>query len=275
VTHRWRTATVASGGETIYYEVTGADEASAVVLTHGAGGSHAAWFQQVPPLADAGYRVVTWDSRGFGRSTFTTGVIGTDDAVDDLVAVLDAIGGPRVDLVGQSMGGWWATAFALAQPQRVRSLTLSNTVGGLWTDALAEHFANFVAGAAVADESRLGVHNALGPSFLARDPARAFLYQQLNTFHDPPMAAVGRVLASARIEHAALDALGIPILVITGTDDALFPAQLVTESASRLANARVVEIGDAGHSPYFERPDEYNAVLLGFLADHAENGVTG
>ena len=50
VTHLWRTATVASGGETIYYEVTGADYAPAVVLTHGAGGSHAAWFQCRPPL---------------------------------------------------------------------------------------------------------------------------------------------------------------------------------------------------------------------------------
>jgi len=270
VTHRWQTASVASGGETIYYEVTGADDAPAVVLTHGAGGSHAAWFQQVPPLADAGYRVVTWDSRGFGRSTFTTGVMSADTAVDDLVAVLDAIGCKRVHLVGQSMGGWWATAFALAQPHRLRSLTLSNTVAGLWTDALFEHFANFVAGAAAADESRLGVHNAVGPSFAARDPAHAFLYQQLNTFHDPPMAAVGRVLADARIEHAALDALGIPILVITASDDALFPAPLVTDSASRLINARVVEIGDAGHSPYFERPDEYNAALLGFLAEHGE-----
>jgi pimeloyl-ACP methyl ester carboxylesterase len=89
------------------------------------------------------------------------------------------------------------------------------------------------------------------------------------------MAAVGRVLADARVEHAALDALGIPILVITATDDALFPARLVADSASRLANATVVEIGDAGHSPYFERPDEYNAALLGFLAEHGESDVRG
>jgi pimeloyl-ACP methyl ester carboxylesterase len=84
------------------------------------------------------------------------------------------------------------------------------------------------------------------------------------------MAAVARVLMGARIEHAALDALGIPVLVITGTDDALFPAPLVTDSVSRLTNATVIEIADAGHSPYFERPDEYNAALLRFLADHAD-----
>jgi pimeloyl-ACP methyl ester carboxylesterase len=266
MTHAWRTATVASGGETIYYEVTGTDDAPAVVLTHGAGGSHAAWFQQVPALADAGYRVVTWDSRGFGRSTFATGTLGTDAAVADLVAVLDAAGIERAHLVGQSMGGWWVSAFALAHPHRLRSLTLSNTVAGLWTDELVEHFAHFAAGAAAPDDSRLGVHSALGPSLVRRDPARAFLYQQLNTFHDPPMGLVAHALTGSRIEHAALDAVGIPILVITGTDDALFPAPLVTDSASRLAHATIVEIGDAGHSPYFERPDEYNAALLRFLA---------
>ena len=51
---RWQTGTVDSFGEQIYYEVTGADDAPAIVLTHGAGGSHAAWYQQVPVLADAG-----------------------------------------------------------------------------------------------------------------------------------------------------------------------------------------------------------------------------
>ena len=51
---RWRTGTVACGGETIYYEVTGDAGAPAVLLTHGAGGSHAVWFQQVPALAAAG-----------------------------------------------------------------------------------------------------------------------------------------------------------------------------------------------------------------------------
>jgi len=266
MTHPWRTATVASGGETIYYEVTGPADGPAVVLTHGAGGSHAAWFQQVPALADAGYRVVTWDSRGFGKSTFATGVLGADAAVADLVAILDAVGLDRVHLVGQSMGGWWATAFALVHPERLRSLTLSNTVGGLWTDALVAHFANFVAGAAAADDSRLGVHSALGTSFVARDPAHAFLYQQLNTFHEPPMAAVAGALTGSAVQHAALDATGVPILVITGTDDVLFPAPLVIDSASRLTNATIVEIADAGHSPYFERPDEYNAALLRFLA---------
>ena len=60
----WRTGRVVSGGEEITYEVIG-DDGPVVLLTHGAGGSHASWFQQVPFLAALGYRVVTWDCRGF------------------------------------------------------------------------------------------------------------------------------------------------------------------------------------------------------------------
>jgi pimeloyl-ACP methyl ester carboxylesterase len=266
MSHRWRTGTVESDGETIYYEVVGSADAPAVVLTHGAGGSHAVWYQQVPVLADAGYRVVAWDSRGFGRSTFTTGRLGPAEAAADLDRVLDAAGADRIHLVGQSMGGWWATAFALAQPGRLDSLTLSNTVGGLWTEALTQHFSTFVSSATAEDDAVLGLHSALSPSFAAREPAGAFLYQQLNTFHSPPLRAVGSALTGARVDHADIDALGIPVLVITGRDDALFPAALVAESARRLTNAEIVEISDAGHSPYFERPDEYNAALLRHFA---------
>jgi pimeloyl-ACP methyl ester carboxylesterase len=159
------------------------------------------------------------------------------------------------------MGGWWVTAFALAHPERVRTLTLSNTVGGLWTDALNEHFAGYVRTAAP-EQPRIGAHNAVSPAFAQRDPAGAFLYQQINTFHTPPMGAVLQALTGERIAHAELDALGIPILMITGTDDDLFPAPLIVESAGMLKNATLVEIAGAGHSGYFERPDEYNAALL-------------
>ena len=193
MTARWQTGTVACGGEEIYYEVSGDDDLPAIMLTHGMGGTHAAWFQQVPTLAANGFRVITWDCRGFGNSTFTSGVHGSAAAVADMAAVLDATGTPGAHLVGQSMGGWWVTAFTVAHPARTHSLTLSNTVGGLWTTALLEYFrewttkyvANFGA------EQRIGAHAAISPTFVERDPARAFLYQELNTFHTPPMAAVG------------------------------------------------------------------------------------
>jgi pimeloyl-ACP methyl ester carboxylesterase len=260
----WRTGTVACGGESIYYEVSGAADAPAVLLTHGAGGSHAAWFQQVPALCNAGYRVVTWDTRGFGNSTFASGEHGCGAAVTDMTAVLDAAGVEQAHIVGQSMGGWWVTAFACARPERTRSLTLTNTVGGLWTDALMTYFTGSLTNI-VPEEPTIGAHPALAKAFVDRDPAGAFLYQQLNTFHSPPMREVVTALTGTAVAHADIDALGIPVLVVTGSDDALFPPELVIDSAQRLARATIVTISDAGHSPYFERPAEFNAALLGFL----------
>jgi pimeloyl-ACP methyl ester carboxylesterase len=222
----------------------------------------------VPALTAAGYRVITWDCRGFGLSTFTSSAHGSDAAVADMHAVLDATETPAAHLAGQSMGGWWVTAFTVGFPERVHTLTLSNTIGGLWTDALFEAFTSLRAPQA-SDEQRIGVHPALGASLVGRDPARAFLYQQLNTFHTPPMGEVFGALVGSRVEYAALDATEVPILVISGTDDALFPAPLVAEIAAMLANATYVEIADAGHSPYFERPDEYNDALLQFVGKHS------
>lgn len=264
---RWRTGTVASGGEDVYYEVTGED-GPVVVLTHGAGGSHAAWFQQVPPLAAAGYRVVTWDARGFGCTTYRSGVHGAAAHADDLEAVLDAVGiDERVHLVGQSMGGWWVTEFAVTRPARTRSLALCDTVGALWTDELRAAFTRYgeEAAAAFGAPVRVGGHPALGPGLARRDPATAFLYQQLNTFHAPPMLDVLPALEQGTRTHAEVAALGIPVLVLAGADDPIFPAPLLAHSAARIDGARFVEVPDAGHSPYFEHAAAFNAALLAFL----------
>jgi len=265
----WRTGRVDHGGESLYYEVTGDAGARTIVLTHGAGGTHASWFQQVPVLAAAGYRVVTWDSRGFGNSTCRTGNVGADIAAGDLAAILDAAGvneNQAVDLVGQSMGGWWVSAFTVTHPRRVRTLTLANTIGGLFTPELHAHFRSLLK-APADDVPRLGRHSALSAGLATRDPALAFLYQELDSFHEPPFAAVMRALTGWEVTHEAMNATRVPVLVVTSPDDQLFPAPLIKSGAARLQHARVVEIAGAGHSSYFERANDFNRELLAFLAD--------
>jgi pimeloyl-ACP methyl ester carboxylesterase len=264
----WRPGQVDHDGESLYYEVTGPPDARTVVLTHGAGGTHASWFQQVPVLAAAGYRVVTWDSRGFGNSTCRSGTVGADVAAGDLAAILDAgaIHEP-VDLVGQSMGGWWVSAFAITYPQRVRTLTLANTIGGLFTPELHAHFRSLFKAPVADDVVRLGTHSAISAQLATRDPALAFLYQQLDSFHEPPLPAVMRALTGWEVTPAQIDATGVPVLVVTSPEEQLFPAPLITAGAQRLRDARVVEIAGAGHSSYFERASDFNAALLAFLRE--------
>jgi len=267
---------VDSEGEEIYAEVIDTAEPGreTVVLSHGAGGTHAAWFNQVPVLAQQ-YRVVTWDSRGFGNSTNRNDMVGPAAAATDLRAVLDAVGvAEPVHLVGQSMGGWHMVEFALDHPDRVRSLALCDTIGSLYTDELRTHFEAFMSkgglGAArggPGSPQELGVHTAISAANLAANPTLGFLYQQLGSFHSPPMKLIGPALAGTAHRHAEVEALGVPVLFLVGRDDQIFPAPLLAASAQLLPGATFVEIDDAGHSPYFEQPVAFNEALIRFLGD--------
>ena len=252
-----------SGGERIYYEDVGAGDPP-VVLCHGAGGNHAVWYQQVPVFARH-RRVVSFDQRGFGRSTARGGPNRPDLAVRDLAAVLDAAGaaGP-LDVVGQSMGGWCALGFALAQPARVRRLVLADTPGGIMTPELAASLRSLGAGPAVPTDV-LGRHPALGASLVARDPARAYLYQMLGAFGEPDLAKVAPSLFGTVVPDAQLAALALPVLFVVGAEDALFPPSAIRASAAKVPGACVAEIADAGHSPYFEQPEAWNRAVGEFL----------
>jgi pimeloyl-ACP methyl ester carboxylesterase len=251
-------------GERLYFEAIG--EGPALVLTHGAGGNHAVWFQQVPRFARS-RRVVLWDQRGFGRSTARGGPNNPARAAADLAALLDHLAVARADLVGQSMGGWAVLALALEQPARVRSLVLADTPGGIDTPESRSAFRNVAPGGFA--RSELGRHPAVAPDFFERHPARAVLYQQLGGFGEPRLADVLPSLVATRHDGGALARLSCPVLLIVGAVDGLFSPDLIHASARQLpaaCRARVATIPRAGHSPYFEEPDAWNRAVDDFLA---------
>jgi len=98
-----------------------------ILFHHGIGASAGIWAGWRPALADA-HRLVTFDMRGYGRSTIPAADFrwSLDLLVDDLFAVADAAGLPRFHLVGESIGGTVALAAALARPARIATLTVSN-----------------------------------------------------------------------------------------------------------------------------------------------------
>jgi pimeloyl-ACP methyl ester carboxylesterase len=252
-------------GERIYWEAIG--DGPPLVLTHGAGGNHAVWFQQVPRFARE-RRVVLWDQRGFGRSSARGGPNTPARASADLAALLAQLGIARADLVGQSMGGWAVLGLALSEPARVRSLVLADTPGGIDTPELRAAWASVGRSGGFASQE-LGRHPAVAPDFFERHPERATLYQQLGGFGDPKLADVLPALVATRHDAAALAKLGCPALLVVGEVDGLFSPEVIFASAKQLpptCRARVVTIPRAGHSPYFEEPDAWNRALEEFLA---------
>lgn len=251
--------------ESIVWESYG--EGDCVVLTHGMGGSHASWFQQVPVFARR-FRVVTWDQRGFGRSTTASGRLGPEVASHDLEALLDHLAIERAHLIGQSMGGFTAMAFALRRPERVRSLVLADTPGGISTPRGAAHFPSYIAGMAKAppvEQWPIDRHPAIGGSLGARDPALAFLYDQIASLSPPPAPAIAIELLRTAHATDAITALRMPVLFVVGAEDPIFPPDVIRDAAACVPGSRVVVLPGAGHSPYFETPNAWNDVVLGFL----------
>ena len=246
---------------TLYYEVHG--DGPALVFAHGAGGNTLIWWQQVPHFA-RGRRVVTFDHRGFGRSTCAPADFHAREFAGDLRAILDAAGIERAALVCQSMGGWTGLRSALEFPERVACLVLSGTPGGVFTPKVFEAFARI--GRIAAGEGIRGAP-ALAPDFPAREPALAHLYDQISARNPGLPPAALATLAQARVEPAELAGYAIPTLMISGAHDQLFPPEVLKEAAAQIPGCRLASVSSSGHSPYFEDAPRFNRIVAEFLAE--------
>lgn len=248
---------------TLYYEVHG--DGPALVLAHGAGGNRLSWWQQIPFLAQR-HRVVVIDHRGFGRSRCDA--FRPSEFASDLEAVLDAAGVERASLVCQSMGGWTGLPFALRHPERVRSLVLACTPGGYVNEA--------VLSAAKSLPQRLeqsGIDHtpALGASFARRRPDMLHLYDQIGLLNEQVgFAAAARLFEpEARVAPDEARRLATPLLMLTGSEDLLFPPPVMRAVAAELPGAKLEEVEGSGHSIYFEMPDLFNRLVGAFVERHA------
>lgn len=259
------TGFVPVGGEQIYYESTG--EGAPIVFCHGYGGNHVVWYQQVPEFART-HRALTWDQRGFGRSTNNTNKVDPLTAATDLLALIDHLKLDRVHLVGQSMGGWTVLAFALDHPNRVLSLTLADSIGGIYTPKIEQDFDAFIkenTAKQAQGPPPIGHHPALNPGLAERDLAKAFLYEQLGSLAPPASPAIPMMLRTTKFDHARLAEFRRPVLFIVGSEDNIFTPDMIRAAAPLLPTSRVIQINGAGHSAYFEQPDDWNRAYRDFL----------
>ena len=246
----------AAAQETIYYEVTGDGEP--LILSHGAGGNHAIWFEQVAFFSRR-YKVITWDQRSFGNSTDHAGRHDAEAFAADLLMLLDHLEIDKAHLAGQSMGGWTTVRFALDHPDRVRSVILADTTGGIVTDEVRAGYERILRG-----EARAEAERARAEGRLDEDSRRSLLYGQISSLNGERPTDIGAMLFGVDYSPRAAE-LTMPVLMIVGSEDPLFRPPSIRTIANLLPNVRVVEIPGAGHSPYFYQPAQWNRVVLEFL----------
>jgi len=236
-----------------------------VVFLHAATGNSLVWEYQLPAFARAGYRVVTYDRRGFGRSATELGGAQPATDADDLLGLLDHLGLDRVHLVGTAAGGGVALDFALSFPDRLRSVVIANALGGVQDADYLEMGQRLRPPqfAALPPDVR-----ELGPSYRAANPDGVRRWLELHHLSwpggSPPRAQPTR----NRITFALLETLKVPTLLLTGDADLYTPPSVLRLFAARIRAAESVVVPEAGHSAYWEQPEIFNRTVLEFLRKH-------
>ena len=260
--------TVFVGDDEFLVREMGSHEGVPVLLVHGlAGASLTEWYQVAPKLA-AHRRVILVDHRGHGLSAPADIRFEVDDDADDLAGVLDDLGVGVVDVVGYSMGGIIAQAFAQRHPGRVRKLVLiatftTHSEGYRWlrrVGALLARGWERLTGVGTA-EIRSGYLIARGA---VRPENARWVWRE--TQRRNVESGAQATFALLRFDSRQwIGRIGVDTLVIVPTGDFLVPPPWQRELASAIPGSRLVEVEGAGHELVWTHPDRVVDELAAFL----------
>lgn len=241
-----------------------------VIFLHGIGGSSLNWTAQLTALSPY-YHAVAWDMRGYGMSEDYDGPFLLDDVTDDLRQVLDTFTGDSAHLVGLSMGGMIAVEFYRRFPDRVASLLLCNTNAGLGGDYTPEQKAEFIRLRKTPLVNGKKIEDIIPdilPALLGKSPSQEAIHNITSSLRllrpDPYIKAIEAIMdfdCTDVLEHVT-----VPVQLIAGNEDNVTPAQTMATMCSHISGAQLTVIEQAGHLSNLEQPDEFNQILLEFIA---------
>jgi 3-oxoadipate enol-lactonase len=250
------------------HEVAGSGPA--LLLVHAGIADRRMWDDQMGPFTEAGWTVVRPDLPGFGETPLPDRPVALWAALRDL---LDHLGVERAVVVGCSLGGRAAVDLALAAPDRVRALVLvgSGLAGHRFREpALFELWDRSEGALERGDHQEAArVEVETWVVGMDRDPAAV----------DPEVRRRVTEMLLAAYAHGEADLeapdppaagrlgqVAAPTLVLVGTHDRPDLQEMAAALAGGIGGAERVDLPGTAHLPNMERPDEFNRVVLGFLA---------
>lgn len=271
------------GGVRLCVDIAGPADGAPVVLLHGGGQTRHAWRHSQRALADSGYCVAAYDARGHGESDWATdGDYSTDALVGDLRAVIDTLHAPPA-LVGASMGGITALAAVgesdavLASALVLVDITPTIEPAGLARirDFMTGHPHGFASLEEVADA--VAAYNPERPR--PKDPSglmknlRRGDDDRLYWHWDPKIVSDRFDEHTAYLETyesrmcAAAERVHVPTLLVRGASSDVVSPQGIARLRALIPDARIEEIGGAGHMVAGDRNDAFGDAVGAFLAE--------
>lgn len=213
----------------------------------------------------------SWRTALAGLSSAVEVIANSGASIEEMAASLLDRAPERFVLLGHSLGGYVALEAALAAPERVAGLILASTSARAETDAARQGRAQLVE-AAQADFP--GVAARLARAALARENRARCLGEVEAMMLAGGAERFAREQAAAATRPAFADrigAIGCPVLVITGSADAVIPSAASDELAAAIRRARLVRLAGCGHMPQLEERASFAAAIAGF---HSAEAVT-
>ena len=265
-------------GVPINYVDVGAGEEEPVVLVHGLGGQWQNWLENIPRLAE-GRRVLALDLPGFGLTPEPEGEISISGYGRYVDAFCEQLGLGKVDMVGNSMGGFVVAEVAIQFPERVSRLVLVSAAGITSADTLQAPILTFGRVATALATNSAARHRQVASRPISRHAALALVARHPRLLK-PDLAYEGFFKGAGKggfdealracLDYDFRDRLPdvkVPTLIVWGEKDSIIPVRDAHEFERVIRDSRKVVMKDTGHIPMAERPQAFNDVLVEFLAE--------
>jgi len=251
-------AKVEVAGQEFHYERAGSGEP--LLLIQGMSGTHVSWGRPFREALEESFDVIAFDNRGIGLSGPVEGPFTIVEMAEDTAGLLEELGLESAHVVGISMGGMIAQELALAEPGRLRSLTLGCTYcGGPGSKLMPQENVEILAAGMMSGDRDKAIRASyevnLSPTFRANEDAYAAFHEMAISV--PARKATIELQAQAILGHDTSDRLGeisTPTLIVHGTDDGVLPFPNGELIASLMPGARFERLEDVGHMFWWELP---------------------
>lgn len=241
------------------YKIAG--EGPAVLILHGWGGSSDSWLEVQGTLADRGYKVVSVDFPGFGKSKTPLSAWSVSDYMAWLETFTELLNLKEFFIIAHSFGGRVAVKFTISYPEKIKKLILCSSAGIKPKPGLKTIIIYLFA--------RIG--NAIfGRKILARfkDNARNLFYISIR--HKDYVKANGTMKETIKkvLDEDLLSDLSkikIKTLLVWGEIDKMVPVKYARIFKEKIQDSRLEILPRIGHSPHLEAPEKLAAIILDFL----------